>query len=503
MTAVAGRRSRRGGPLGGRPGWGRDGAELAMNPEAEWTAGASTVRLSLRFSPDGRPTAILRERDRSNPIASPTRIRQVTLAREGAEDRLVGQAPARPRRESAFAGSIKGEQAALYAARVDGSGLRMGRGAPTAFRGPAIPPGRPDGLKIAFTGFDATGRDPLVFVVVDARGGPTVAVASGGGAEVVERRVEDRLHGQLQGRIRHRLGPRPAATTSGSRPSASPGRGAGDVEVLARGLWPRWSPTGRPARVRGAVGVELGTCYLRSVDGASARPPDRRPGDRYESELGARRPIARLPVRSRQPLGPLPGLRRRPRRPPQADRPQATRGIGRHQPRRQFRRLQRRSRSSQTARILILDLASGSDRPLLDPSQGERDPSWSPDGRSLAFVSRRPSPLLPIGGRASRESRSGTIEIPANLANFFVDRAEMTLLSCESRRNPTPDWTVSMLETVIPSPEPSTLPPQGKGGGVKLVYIISPYCFVSLIAFAAILYLRFGSIRAAGRLHLG
>ena len=45
--------------------------------------------------------------------------------------------------------------------------------------------------------------------------------------------------------------------------------------------------------------------------------------------------------------------------------------------------------------VVLLDLASGTVRPLLDASEGDREPAWSPDGLTIAFVSRRPGSLAP------------------------------------------------------------------------------------------------------------
>ena len=50
-----------------------------------------------------------------------------------------------------------------------------------------------------------------------------------------------------------------------------------------------------------------------------------------------------------------------------------------------------------TARLFVLDLASGQVRPVsVDPAAVDSNPVWSPDGRRLAFRSDRPAPTLVI-----------------------------------------------------------------------------------------------------------
>src|SRR6267143_5621369 len=61
-------------------------------------------------------------------------------------------------------------------------------------------------------------------------------------------------------------------------------------------------------------------------------------------------------------------------------------------------------------RIWLVDLASGSTRQLTAGPGSDRQPRWSPDGRTLAFVSTRENGaqlwVLPVAGGEARRSRS-------------------------------------------------------------------------------------------------
>ena len=48
------------------------------------------------------------------------------------------------------------------------------------------------------------------------------------------------------------------------------------------------------------------------------------------------------------------------------------------------------------SQVMVLELGAGTVRPLVEGAQGDRNPCWSPDGRWIAFASRRPAPSLPV-----------------------------------------------------------------------------------------------------------
>jgi TolB protein len=171
------------------------------------------------------------------------------------------------------------------------------------------------------------------------------------------------------------------------------GPGAGRVDLIARGIWPRWSPTDNRLAFVASDGGNW-DLYLRSADGlVLTRLTDDPATDTFPvwthdgaevaflSDRGNRWDLYKVPATGGAPSR----LTNHSRREDQADLSPDGRLVA-------FTERPGRPES----RIWILDLARGSVRPLLGGSQGERDPSWSPDGRSLAFVSRRPSPLLPI-----------------------------------------------------------------------------------------------------------
>jgi TolB protein len=305
-----------------------------------------------------------------------------------------------------FAGPARAQgPGGVFVVSPDGSGLRSvaapGAG-PGEFHRAAHPSWSPDGRLIAFTAFDPSGRRPEIRVV-PADGGPSRAVAEG----VSPSWSHD------GSRLAFMVSGKPAIATDWSRPGRNDERVAvvrlapdegeadanadadadfqpGPAEVVSSGIWPRWSPVDDRLAFASRRG---GTwdIYVRSADGlAQARltddpamdtEPRWTPDGRevlFLSNRGVRWDLHRAPSSG---LGAVRRLTNHPRREdaaslsPDATRLAFTDGIGRPD-----------------SRILILDLASEVVRPLLPAPLGDRDPSWSPDGRLIAFASRRPSP---------------------------------------------------------------------------------------------------------------
>src|SRR3989442_14903437 len=72
-----------------------------------------------------------------------------------------------------------------------------------------------------------------------------------------------------------------------------------------------------------------------------------------------------------------------------------------------------------TTRIWLADLGTGDTRRLTEGPGSDRQPRWSPDGRTLAFVSTRPPQngpqvwILPIGGGEARRGSNPPDGVPA------------------------------------------------------------------------------------------
>lgn len=363
---------------------------------AEWNSGSSAVLLQLRARADGKLTAVVRERPRDRLAGPGDRVRQVVLEYLPADERAVSTAPtrtpagARGRPEPGGSFGTRDDLAGVFTVGADGRGLKA-VALPDGFRRAASPTWSPDGRWIAFTAYDATGRDPLIRVVA-AEGGPTVALAAGIAptwsrdgtrlAYIASGKGVDGTDWNAPGRNDERI--------EGVRLT---GPDAGEVTVLARGLWPRWSPTDdRLAYIaRREANWDV---YLRSADGMGltrltddpsldTRPVWTSDGRAlvFLSDRGNRWDLYQVAASGREPATRLTNGRRR-----EDDAALAPDGR-----RVAFTDQQGRPGSS----VVLLDLASGSVLPLLEASDGDREPAWSPDGRSIAFVSRRPGSVAP------------------------------------------------------------------------------------------------------------
>ncbi len=367
---------------------------------ASWAANSATVLLQLRPDGTGRLVGLVRERSGDRNVGD--RVRQVVLAPAPADTRPVVDGPPRPRdagsgrvvRLDAEGGaSAKARLSGVFVAQADGAGSRP-VALPDGFARAASPAWSPDGRWVAFAAFDAVGRDPLIRIA-PAQGGPSTAVAAGitptwsrdGSriAYVASGRADYATDWASPGRNDERI---EAITLSGPR--------AGELEVLARGIWPRWSPADDRLAFVGRQEANW-DIYLRSVDGLGlARLTDDPALDTqpiwtadgrsvvFLSDRGNRWDLYRVAADGRRAADRLTDHVRREDNPsisPDGRRVAFVDGRGRPE-----------------GAILILDLDRATIRPFPDHPDGDRDPAWSPDGRSIAFVSRRPGPLLPPAG---------------------------------------------------------------------------------------------------------
>lgn len=393
-------------PEGARRVWGTakldrkaSGPARARWFSASWPSGASTAMIQIRPETSGRLVAVVRERSKDRAVGD--RVRQVVLAPAPADERSLADAPgARPdipaatfRFESDGRDGSKARLSGVFVARSDGTGARP-VALPDGFAEAAHPTWSPDGRWLAFAAFDAAGRDPMIRIAPEG-GGPTTAVASGSNptwsrdgariAYVASGRADYATDWASPGRNDERI---EAVTVSGPA--------AGESEVVARGIWPRFSPTDDRLAFVGRHDANWDV-YLRSHDGLGltrltddpaldTQPTWTADGRSvvFLSDRGNRWDLYRVPADGRGVADRLTDHARREDNPTLGPDGRRVAFVdGRNRP---------------EGSILILDLDRGTARPFPDHPDGDRDPAWSPDGRSIAFVSRRPGPLLPAGG---------------------------------------------------------------------------------------------------------
>jgi Tol biopolymer transport system component len=366
---------------------------------ASWPSGPVTVLIQVRPEASGRLLAIVRERSRDRGIGD--LVRQVVLAPSPPDDRPVLEATLGPKGKVGVAArfdsdgtiSAKVAMTGVFVAREDGGEARQ-VALPDGFATAVHPCWSPDGRWVAFAAFDSAGRDPLIRVAL-ATGGPSTAVAAGSTptwsrdgsriAYVASGRADYATDWSALGRNDERID---SVRLNGPK--------AGETEVLARGIWPRWSPLDDQLAFVGRADANW-DIYLRSVDGLSlSRLTDDPALDTQPAWSADGRSILFLSDRgNRWDL-----YRVRPQAGARADR--LTDHVRREDspsPSPDGRHVAFvDGRGHPEGSILILDLDRGTVRAFPEHSDGDRDPAWSPDGRSIAFISRRPGPLLHSGG---------------------------------------------------------------------------------------------------------
>ncbi|WP_435007672.1 TolB family protein [Tundrisphaera lichenicola] len=366
---------------------------------ATWPSGGATALIQVRPESSGRLIAVVRERSKDRGIGD--RVRQVRLSPLRSDERPVsdGLEPAPPipvarfRFEADLRETSKLRPYGLFVAGSDGSSPRAVV-LPEGFAQAAHPAWSLDGRWIAFATLDASGHDSLI-QIAPASGGSSTAIASG-----------SMPTWSRDGRkIAYVASGRPDYATDWSSPGRNDeriesitlsGPGAGEVEVLARGLWPRWSPTDdslayvdrREANwdifLRSADG--LGLTRLTDDPALDTQPTWAADGGSvvFLSDRGNRWDLYRVQTRSRGAVRRLTDHVRRedyPSLSPDGRFVAFVDGRGRPE-----------------GAILILDLDRGTVRPFPENPDGDRDPAWSPDGKSIAFVSRRPAAMTAPDG---------------------------------------------------------------------------------------------------------